>query len=145
MANRYTYVLPFTKEQLDIDYAAGLSQCEIAQRYGTTQKVVWKAMKNFGVKARVAAKRNQRGDDNDSWKGNEAGYAAMHKRIEALNGRPRKCEHCGTTDLRKSYDWANLTGRYEDPQDYRRLCRSCHFKMDKIILNIKHLRGRCQS
>lgn len=145
MANRYTYVLPFTKEQLEIDYVAGLSQAEIAVRYGTTQKVIWRAMKNLGVPARKAAKRNQRGSKNDSWKGNQAGYAAFHKRIEVLNGRPRKCEKCGTTDLRKRYDWANLTGRYEDPKDYRRLCRSCHFKMDKIILNIKRMRGRYQN
>ena len=144
MANKYTYNPPFTKEQIEVDYSAGLSQCEIAERYGTTQKVVWRAMKNFGVKARVAAKRNQRGDNNDSWRGGVAGYTAMHRRVEVASGKPKKCEYCGTTDLKKVYDWANLTGRYEDPQDYRRLCRSCHCKLDKKILNIRKMRGRYQ-
>jgi hypothetical protein len=142
MSNKYTYKLPFTKEQLQVDYWAGLSQVEIAARYHTTQKVVWRAMSNLGIKARTAAKRNQKGSSNDSWKGDAAGYSAFHKRIEVLKGRPRKCEQCGTTDIHKNYDWANLTGRYEDPKDYRRLCRSCHWKMDKKILNIIKMRKR---
>ncbi len=145
MANRYTYALPFTKEQLEVDYAAGLSQTEIAARYKTTQKVVWRAMKNLGIASRKAAKRNQRGENNDSWKGNAAGYKAFHIRIGVMKGKPKKCEYCGTTDLKKNYDWANLTGRFEDPADYRRLCRSCHWKMDRKILNIKKMRGRYQS
>ena len=144
MANQYTYVAPFTKEQLELDYAAGLSQVEIAARYHTTQKVVWKAMLRFGVKARTAAKRSQRGSLNDSWKGSSVSYAAFHKRIEALKGRPKKCEVCGTVDLKKTYDWANLTGRYDDPDDYKRMCRTCHWKHDKKILNIKGMRGRSE-
>jgi hypothetical protein len=144
MSNQHTYKPPFTKEQLEIDYAAGLSQTEIAERYHTTQKVVWRAMQRFGIKARVAAKRNQRGTANDSWKGKDVTYAAFHKRVEALKGRPTKCEVCGTTDEHKHYDWANLTGRYDDPDDYRRMCRTCHWKHDKKILNIKKMQERCR-
>lgn len=142
MVNQYMYQPPFTKEQLELDYAAGLSQVEIAERYGTTQKVVWRAMRRFGIKARTAAKRNQRGPLNDSWKGSAVTYAAFHKRMEALKGKPKKCEECGTTDDRKTYDWANLTGRYDDPDDYRRMCRTCHWKHDKKILNIKRMQER---
>jgi hypothetical protein len=144
MANRYTYRLPFTQDQLAFDYAAGLTQAEIAARYHTTQKVVWRAMVKFGIKARTAAKRHQAGPLNDSWKGAAATYAAFHKRIEVLKGRPKKCERCGTTDLKKSYDWANLTGRYDDPTDYKRMCRSCHWTHDKKILNIKHMQERSE-
>lgn len=142
MANRYTYNPPFTPDQLRTDYAAGLSQVEIASRYHTSQKVVWRAMRKFGVQARVAAKRHQQGPLNDSWKGAKATYAAFHKRIEVLHGRPQKCEVCGTVDATRTYDWANLTGRYDDPADYKRMCRSCHWKHDKTILNIKGMRGR---
>lgn len=136
MPNKYTYSPPFTKEQLTIDYSAGFSQIEIAQRYKTTQKVVWKAMKNWKINARIARKRDQNGSKNHMWKGNDAGYSAFHFRVERLKGKPRKCEVCGSVDLSKAYDWANLTGRYEDPNDYKRMCRSCHWKHDKKINNI---------
>jgi len=141
--NQYTYTTPFTKEELELDYCAGLSQSEIAERYHTSQKVVWNAMRKFGIKARKAIKRNQKGENNDSWKGADVGYAAFHKRMESLMGKPQKCEVCGTVDTNKTYDWANLTGRYDDPGDYKRMCRSCHWKHDQKILNIKHMRNRC--
>ena len=136
MVNKYTYSPPFTKEQLIIEYSAGLTQSEIAERYHTSQKVVWRAMKNFGIKARVAVKRNQLGENNDSWKGSRAGYAAFHRRTVALKGKPQKCEVCGTVDTSKTYDWANLTGRYDDPKDYKRMCRSCHWRFDGTHKNL---------
>lgn len=136
MTNKYTYNPPFTKEELEQDYAAGLTQHEIADRYHTSQKVVWRAMHRWGIKARPAIKRNQYGENNSYWKGDDVSYAAFHKRIEALNGKPQKCEVCGTTDTNKSYDWANLTGHYEDPKDYKRMCRSCHWKHDQKHFNL---------
>ena len=140
MSNQHTYFVPFTKTQLQRDYTSGMTQTEIAAKYKTTQKVVWKAMKRFFIKARIAAKREQRGENNSSWKGNQASYQAFHLRMIAEFGQPKRCEQCGTTDKRKSYDWANLTGNYHDMADYRRMCRSCHSKMDNKIMNIKHMR-----
>lgn len=68
--NQYTYAVPFTAEQLAHDYnTLRLSQTEIAARYGTSQKVVWNAMRKLGLVSRKAAKRNQRGPANSSWKG----------------------------------------------------------------------------
>lgn len=136
MSNKYTYAPPFSKEQLEHEYFAGLTQVEIAERYHTTQRVVWRAMKNFNIKARVAKKRNQTGENNDSWKGSDVSYAAFHKRLESLKGKPQKCEICGTVDTSKTYDWACLTGRYDDPADYKRMCRSCHWKHDDKHLNL---------
>ncbi len=141
MSNKYTYSIPFTESQLRHCYIEkGMSQTEIALEFGTTQKVVWKAMGKFGIPRRVAAKRDQTGERNSSWKGSRASYTAFHNRMASLKGKPKKCEVCGTTDESKSYDWANLTGRYDDPNDYKRMCRSCHWKHDKKILNIKHMR-----
>lgn len=141
MTNQHTYSVPFSSEQLRSDYhEGGMSQTEIAIKYGVSQKVVWKAMMRFGIKARIAVKRNQKGELNDSWKGSAAGYAAFHKRMESLKGRPKKCERCGTDDETRTYDWANLTGQYDDPNDYQRMCRSCHWKCDQKILNIKRMR-----
>lgn len=36
----------------------------------------------------------------------------------------------------QSYDWASMTGDFADPSDYKRLCRSCHWKLDDKITNI---------
>lgn len=142
MSNQYTVSRPFDSEQLRVCYESGMTQTEIAGRFGSSQKVVWKAMREAGISSRVAAKRYQAGDKNSSWKGNDASYAAFHYRVQNLRGKPQKCEVCETTDTRRSYDWANLTGKYDDPADYKRMCRSCHWKHDRKINNIHRMRNR---
>ena len=70
MSNKYTYSVPFTEEQLYYDYLQlRMSQTEIALKYGTTQKVIWRAMQKMCIPSRKAAKRNQHGSLNSSWKG----------------------------------------------------------------------------
>ena len=118
-------------------YRNGLSQSEVAVEIGCSQKVVFKSLKRQGVKARPAVKRDQRGARNDSWKGDDAGYQAFHRRIDALRGKPMNCEECGTSSPARIYDWANLTGRYNDPSDFKRMCRTCHRKYD----NKRHREG----
>jgi hypothetical protein len=106
---------------------------EIAERYGLSPAEVGHILKRFGIKARIGPKARrdgQRGENNPLWKGNNASYAAFHGRLKTARGLPRYCEVCGTDDLSKTYDWANLTGRYEDFDDYKRMCRSCHRKYD---------------
>jgi hypothetical protein len=110
-------------------YRIGLTQAEIAAQVGLTQKVIWRLMKNHGVVARVAAKREQRGERNDSWKGDDALYEAMHSRVEASRGRPQHCSWCGDRTAAR-YEWANLTGNYSDVTDYERLCAKCHRQFD---------------
>lgn len=66
--------------------------------------------------------------------GEEAKYAALHLRVQRLRGKPRKCEICGTTQA-KRFEWANLTGNYADPMDYKRMCGSCHHKYDGTAAN----------
>jgi hypothetical protein len=46
-------------------------------------------------------------------------------------GKPKKCDHCGTTDTEKHYDWANVDHKYRRRrEDFKRLCRSCHLRYD---------------
>lgn len=111
-------------------YRRGLTQAEIGVEIGVSQKVVFNVMRRHGIRARVAAKRDQRGPKNGSWKGSTATYAALHKRVEVARGMPAKCERCGASGPGRSYDWANLTGRYDDVSDYERMCRSCHRRYD---------------
>ena len=123
-------------------YHKGMTQREVARELETTQRVIWRLMYRHGIQARSAVKRDQYGEKNSSWKGADAGYQALHLRVQALRGKPRKCESCGTTDKRKSYDWANISGEYDNPGDYKRMCRSCHWKLDGTINNIKRMNGR---
>lgn len=112
-------------------YGTGRTQAEIAAELGVTQKIVWRLMRHHGIIARPAVVREHiRGEVHPHWKGAAASYKAFHLRLRALYGRPRYCQRCGTTDPRRKYDWANLTGRYDDPADYERMCRHCHRQYD---------------
>lgn len=116
-------------------YLAGATQYETANALGITQKVVWNLMRRAGIAARVAAKRDQRGPKNHAWKGGAAKYAALHLRVQAERGAPNRCEDCGTTEAPR-FEWASISGNYTDVNDYKRLCCSCHHKMDGHAKNL---------
>lgn len=78
---------------------------------------------------RSAIKRNQFGAANSSWKGDEAGYQALHLRVDSARGKPMRCDWCEDTSGSR-YEWANLTGDYTNVWDFVRLCVSCHRKYD---------------
>lgn len=117
-------------------YESGMTQDEVATTIGSTQRVVWRLMMIHCIPRRPAIKRDQLGEKNVMWKGAIAKYAALHLRVQALRGKPHKCEVCGQDSVNKRYEWANLTGRYDDPSDYKRMCRSCHRKNDLAYLNL---------
>lgn len=58
-------------------------------------------------------------------------YSAQHVRVSRVRGKPKKCELCGTADPTRRYEWSLLHGRTGfDPEDYVRLCKSCHRSYD---------------
>jgi len=118
-------------------YGAGKTQAEVAVALGLTQKVIYSLMRRHGLPARPAIKRNQRGRMNTGWKGDQAGYQALHLRVYRARGRPTTCSMCGTTDPTKTYDWANLTGNYQDIADFAPMCRSCHWRYDGRVQNLR--------
>lgn len=135
MANKYTALPVPPKDDLESLYFGDFkSQKEIADVYGTTQRVVFSWFRKLGIKSRVAYKRNQKRENNSTWGGNDVTYAAFHYRVVSLKGRPRKCEVCGTDDKNKTYDWA-CVGDYKNVDDFKRMCRSCHWKHDKTANN----------
>lgn len=132
----------FQQQYIDFEeakklYEAGKSQNEIAEHFKTTQKVIHNVFKRNNYKCRVAAKRNQFGKNNSSWKGDNATYAALHYRVVSQRGRPQKCDVCGTDKSTTIYDWACI-GDYKKVDDYKRMCRSCHWKHDKIGNNFSN-------
>lgn len=130
MANKYTAIKIPLKDNLQKLYDSGMSQKEVGNQYSVSQKVIFSWFKKLGIKSRVAAKRNQKKENNSSWKGNKATYAAFHYRVESERGKPCLCVICGSLEA-NIYEWANLTGKYEDTSDYMRMCRSCHRRYDK--------------
>lgn len=80
MSNKYTYTVPFTEEQLHHDYVElRMTQAEIAAKYQTTQKVVWRAMGKMGIVSRPTIKREQRGPNNANWRGGRVLHAAAKR------------------------------------------------------------------
>ena len=70
MSNQYTYAVPFTEDELRRDYLIlKMSQAEIAAKYGTSQKGIWRAMTKLSIPSRIAAKRYQSGSLNSTWMG----------------------------------------------------------------------------
>ncbi len=78
-----------------------------------------------------------------TYKGELAGYTAIHKFIYAYHGKAMKCENVEcvypriATGNRKMmqkpsrYEWANISGEYKrDISDWMQLCPSCHRKRD---------------
>lgn len=111
-----------------------LKMSDAAKRRCTPE---WRAKKSETMStARVAAKRNQFGTNNSSWKGKSALYGSFHQRVKYARGKAKDygCAICGTRDKNKSYDWANLTGDYNNVMDYSPMCRSCHRKYDKGLV-----------
>jgi hypothetical protein len=84
------------------------------------------------------------GSTHYAWKGERAGYQAKHLRVAHVRGSAPSCIWgCIET---KRFEWANLTGDYEDPDDYAAMCISCHRRYDDARRSMeegfkKHPRG----
>ena len=71
------------------------------------------------------------GENNPMWKGDNAGYGAIHDWLKLHFGKPQFCEHCGKTEV-GFYEWANISKKHKrDRTDWLRLCVSCHHKYDE--------------
>ena len=126
-------------------YESGLSVREVQERLGVGAKAQ-QILERHLDKRRGLGKRQQHGSANSSWKGSQAKYAALHLRVIVARGQPRACAECGQADA--ACQWANLTGHYDDVNDYARLCARCHGAYDRARRALtgtrttpSHLRG----
>lgn len=76
-------------------------------------------------------------------------YKYLHVKVSKAFGKPNKCEDCKTTTA-KCYDWANTGSNYCYPYlviraDWKRLCRSCHQKLDKHLFKGKRFANKSHS
>lgn len=131
MGNKYTFIpVPEKSELEELYHVQYKSQVEIGVIYNATQKVVFGWFRKLGIVSRMAFKRNQYRQNNSSWKGDNVTYAAYHYRVKSARGKANMCENCGRNDSVIKYDWANISEKFNDVNDYKMMCRSCHFKMD---------------
>ena len=98
----------------------------------------WKPCLGCGEDAWIQARRDfcsykcsKTGPLNPQWKGDDASYLAFHNRVYRERGKAFGCSVCGNDSSTTKYEWANLTGHYEDIADYASMCNACHTAYDK--------------
>lgn len=80
-----------------------------------------------------------KGERHGLWKGDDVGYAALHKWIERNFGRATYCDLCGISEQEISrktkcnyFEWASRKKNYSrDRVDWMQLCKSCHRCFDQ--------------
>ena len=84
---------------------------------------------------REGRSRQLSGTDHYAWKGDEAGYQALHHRILAARGKADHCEWREQTGCKsRKYEWAHIHGTGAgNPENYISLCKTCHASYDEQI------------
>lgn len=105
-------------------YASSGRLAELAKKMGRTKQFLCRQAKRLGL---TDIKRDR------PWMTKHATNTYMHNHhvVRRTLGQPKKCTVCGTDEDKVWYEWANLTGDYANPDDYKRMCRKCHRTYDK--------------
>lgn len=93
-------------------------------------------MPKRGYKQTEEHKRNgslsRIGKNNRLWKGEEVSYQGLHQWVRRHKPISEVCENCHKSKSR--LDAANISGEYKrDINDFKWMCRKCHFKYDGIL------------
>ena len=76
------------------------------------------------------------GEENPSWKGDKAGYKAIHKWVGINKCKPENCEICGNPEYYENlgrFELSNITGKLiRDTNNFQWVHRSCHIKYDHM-------------
>jgi hypothetical protein len=84
--------------------------------------------KKFQSKFKEMISKNNSGEKNGMWKGDDVKYCALHTRIKKKLPKPDTCQFCGQN---KRLDLANISKEYKDDiTDWLWLCRKCHQNYD---------------
>ncbi len=101
--------------------------------YHLTKEHIEKISKSLKGKPRPWAK--MLGSKNPTWKGDKAGYSALHTWIKRHKGIPKECKSCGVKRRKKMIHWANISHKYKRKlNDFIALCVKCHSKYDRGLL-----------
>lgn len=83
-------------------------------------------------------------DEAPNWRGDQAGYGAIHDRLRIERGRASEhsCDECGRQALDWTYDYGDSDERVDQqeghvyslsPEHYRPMCRACHIRQDRNL------------
>jgi len=102
------------------------NQCHVKYNFkGRPKSEAWKKK----------ASTNKIGDKNPMWKGDKAGYAAIHGWVKGRSQAPLQCDDCGEE---KPLDLANISQEYlRELSDWEWLCRKCHMTKDGRLDKLK--------
>lgn len=115
-------------KKMNRDYHLGLKHT-IEWKKNASEKFSGKNNPNFGT--------SFKGEESRAWKGDEAGYFALHDWLRKNKPRVDCCEWCGDN---KKLQLANVTGRYtRDFNDYQWFCVKCHSQYDLKVHNLKEM------
>lgn len=67
-------------------------------------------------------------------------YYNSHYMVRKHRGQPSFCEVCKCENEDNFYEWANMTGDYNNIYDYKRMCRKCHRAYDKDRKMLAHIK-----
>jgi hypothetical protein len=85
-------------------------------------------MSKLSLETRQKQRLSKLAEKNPMWRGDKAGYEALHWWVSQRLPKPAKCQKCF---LKPPYDLANITGIYtRELINWRYLCRKCHMASD---------------
>lgn len=77
----------------------------------------------------AAAAATPRGEMHPLWKGEDAGYIAIHIWVRRHKPKTGVCQQC---DAKRYTEFGNVSGAYlRDLDDYIELCKPCHIALDR--------------
>jgi hypothetical protein len=92
--------------------------------------------KTHTPEVRERIRKSKLSEKNPNWKGDDAGYFAIHIWVKARKKSDGFCERC---HKKKVLDLANISGEYKrDLDDWEYLCRKCHMEGDGRLSNLKN-------
>lgn len=78
------------------------------------------------------ANKGRIGELSGNWKGDRAGYTAIHIWIRKHKEQSLICERCG--EIPRKLEISNISGKYlRDINDYEWLCTKCHKTKDRSL------------
>lgn len=64
------------------------------------------------------------------YKTDNPSYNTLHWRVRQRYGKANMCSNEDCPGKCDSYDWANVSGKYLNEEDFVQLCRTCHIEFD---------------
>lgn len=93
--------------------------------------IAWNKGLPFPDKVRLKMSQNKQNEKNFNWKGENAKKMTKHAWVRNKRGKAKEYT-CVICNERRAEDWSNIDHQYRRVlEDYRPLCRKCHYKYDK--------------